>query len=457
MRSLLTTLTLVVCASAVTVEAQTAQPRPSRPIRGLFGGSSQPPDPNRTRSELTLTGSILGGYDDYILPGGPTGPVDPDEVQNGYTGVADFALRYFYGRTVRSFAANLRGFANTYSDIGVDPSIGSALNLDALTNLGRRNSLHATQSMTYEPSLVLGAFGSLQGAVEADVLPESGAGSGIVSQRSWASNTTLALSRRWTPRHTTSLQGGYAKRTYLDALGFDSSTYNAGTEHSWALTRTTNLEGQYEYSDSRVEDDEGRTMPLSDHTVEASISYRRRLTPTRQLQLTGGGGASYVNSQQSFDREPVAYWTPAGHASVRLDVGRTWAIAGDYRRSVEVLQGVTIESFATDAASVRTDGSLGSRFDVALSTAFSNGASGAGQSNGTFSSYGGSAQLRLALARSWAVTVAYDYYYYKLDGIADLPAEVPRQFDRNAVRIGLSMWFPLRGTFAGGGRGSEGR
>ena len=75
-------------------------------------------------------------------------------------------------------------------------------------------------------------------------------------------------------------------------------------------------------------------------------------------------------------------------------------------------------------------------------------------SRDVYQAYSGAAQLRYALARCCAVTADYDYYYYKLHDVVR-PAGLPEEYDRNAIRVGLSLWLPLYGAVNGGGR--EGR
>ncbi len=60
-----------------------------------------------------------------------------------------------------------------------------------------------------------------------------------------------------------------------------------------------------------------------------------------------------------------------------------------------------------------------------------------------FDSYSASARLRRALHRTLAVYVEYLFYQYNFDEVADRPFGLPREFSRNGVRVGLSLWLPL--------------
>ena len=69
--------------------------------------------------------------------------------------------------------------------------------------------------------------------------------------------------------------------------------------------------------------------------------------------------------------------------------------------------------------------------------------SGLGQGSARFNSYSGSARVRRAFTRTLAGYVQYLFYHYNFDEAADRPVGLPRTFNRNGVRVGLSMWLPV--------------
>jgi hypothetical protein len=151
------------------------------------------------------------------------------------------------------------------------------------------------------------------------------------------------------------------------------------------------------------------------------------------------------------------YWVPTGLAKVIVDFGRSWSVTADYRRAVSTLQGVSVSSFPGHAVSVRTDGTIGSKIEAAFSGAFSNGESGGGQDSSSYSAYSGSAQMRYALSRCCAATVQYDYYHYRLSQFTILPLGFPPEYDRNAIRVGFTLWLPLYGSYGATESGARGR
>jgi hypothetical protein len=122
-------------------------------------------------------------------------------------------------------------------------------------------------------------------------------------------------------------------------------------------------------------------------------------------------------------------------------------VAANYRRAVSVLQGVTLQSFATDVGSLRADGLIGRRLEGIFSASYANGRSGSGEEPGRYETYNGNAQLTYALSRCCAVSFVYDYYYYNLGNVVDLQPGFPQRYDRNAVRFGFSLWLPLFGSY----------
>ena len=112
-----------------------------------------------------------------------------------------------------------------------------------------------------------------------------------------------------------------------------------------------------------------------------------------------------------------------------------------------MLQSVTSDLYTTDTVELTTGGLLTPRTDLRFFGTFANGltptASGVADD---FRIYGASTQLRVALNATMAATVAYYYYKHRYSNPGALPAGFPAEYDRNAVRVGLTVWVPLAGT-----------
>jgi hypothetical protein len=60
--------------------------------------------------------------------------------------------------------------------------------------------------------------------------------------------------------------------------------------------------------------------------------------------------------------------------------------------------------------------------------------------------YGASLQFRVSLTDTIAATANYYYYYHRYSNPASLPEGFPADYDRHAVRVGLTLWVPFIGT-----------
>jgi hypothetical protein len=453
--SLVFGLALLACASVS--GAQVLQP-PPRPVRGLFGGG-RPPDPNRARQELTVTANLLGGYDDNLVPssgGGDTLAPHP----SGYIGFADAQLRYFFGRTARSLEAVGRGYMNTYRNVGLTPSYGGDLSLRAGTDLGRRSRLQMTGSVRYDPFFSLGIFGGLEDVEDVET-PDANPTNALTESRSWSSDASALLHHGWSRRTRSSIGYSFRNRTYVEGGGFDSRTQAGSVGLERSLGRRTSLRAQYRYSDGEHEQQNGAVRPLVTQTIDLGLSYLRPLSRTRHLTISGGGGSQYVDTISGATGANLRYWAPSGHGSVRLDIGPSWSVAGDYRRAVSVLEGISPEPFVSHAGTLSVGGFIGSRLESVLTASYSNGRSGYGSETeepGDYDGYTGTAQFRIRLTRWWSTLVSVTHYQYRLSDAASESLGVPSEMHRNAVRLGFTWTLPLYGAYidrAQGGRGGR--
>ncbi len=207
--------------------------------------------------------------------------------------------------------------------------------------------------------------------------------------------------------------GPTRRSTYLDDIGNDTTTLFADAAYSWVWSRSTSLQTHYSISDSDLHGVDGLTTPNQNQNVEVTVDYTRRLSSTRHLTLSAGGGGTHVSTLNAADRSTLAYWMPSGRGSASLDVGRSWALSGNYQRAASVLQGVSLTSFATDTAGVNVTGLVSRRIEAAISASYSNGRSGGAETQGRFENYSGALQALYAISRCCALSVNYDYFVYR--------------------------------------------
>jgi hypothetical protein len=133
--------------------------------------------------------------------------------------------------------------------------------------------------------------------------------------------------------------------------------------------------------------------------------------------------------------------------SATLALSPDWNVQGGYRRDFSLFQGVTDEVYTTDTADISTGGLVTDRTDLRLGATYGNWhtvvASGVDE---TLNVYGASVQARVALTDTLSATAGYYYYYHRYSNPGALPEGFPAEYDRHAVRVGLTLWVPLAGT-----------
>jgi hypothetical protein len=437
-------LALLACTVASSGEAQILQ-RPERPIRGLFGGRPQP-DPNRTRQEVTLTLDSLGGYDDNLVPVETTGIESLAPHNSGYTGFAAAALLYWRGRQTRTFEVRGRGYVNSFRNLGVEPTYGGDLQARLTTPLGerRRHDLELAGASRSDPFYSPATLGPLRADVASGTLPDANPANGYYMRRSLANEARISLTNRWSTRDTVTLGYRYDMREFNDHDG-DSRSHIASFDYARTLGRRAGLRTTYRHSESTLFESAG-PRPLAQDGIELGFQHEQRLTPTRRFWFGVGAGAAYVSTLDTLTRLPRSYVLPSGYGNALLDIGRTWNVSGEYRRALSVIEGLTLQEFVTDAATVRTGGYAGERSEIVFSAAYSNGAAAPG-STGTFDSYMAAAQFRFLITRTWSAVVGHSFYSYRTRGIPDLPAGFSETLNRNALRVGMTFDLPLYGAY----------
>lgn len=461
MRAAFSTFSLAATAALVAVLASSAEAqvirRPERSRGGLFGGDS-PVDPNRTRSQLSMDFDLLGGWDDdFYRYNAVVEERDLARRSDGYLGVGTAAMRFWRGRASRAFEANARTHVTSYSH--EPPLTGGDGSLAGHVNLGRRTDLSGEGRISYTPALTLNAFSPVEGLSTSGIVANADPTRSAAEISSRGLSGSAGVNHRWTPRHTTGVTvEGHAR----DFSGADDivAGYNNGwgrsaaVSHAWALNRTSALTLGYRYSGERFEDRGNDIRPADVHGAEVGYTSRRTLSPTRTLAWGVSGGASHVQAISTVRQTPYDHVTASGGATARIDIARSWGLAGDYRRSISTLDGIVMDLFVTDATSLTVGGNLGSRLSLAVSGAYSNGKTRS-DSNATFRNYIGTTQLQYAFSSWGAAVSSYSYYNHRLRDVVDAPEEFPLRLIRHSVRVGVTIQLPLFGNFTSGPAGTS--
>lgn len=431
---------VLVTAIAPPALAQAIAP-PTAPTSGLFA-SRRTADPNSPTPEVTFTLDFGGGYDQNV-----EGTAVPIQVfspqQSGYLGTGAGTLRFRKGTTDRFFESAGRGYVS-HASAGASRLIGGDVNIQTATTVGRRNGISAGGGFTYEPTVLFNAFGPVAGLIEDGVVPGAGPLQGITDQRWLSAQAVVGAYRNLSPRQRLDGQYSYSQREPTSGPGFESRAQLASARHTWNARPSAGLQTSYRYNDTRQTDEFGLAFPLRSHAMEGAVNLMRAMSPDRRMTVTFGGGAA--RTERASAAGSASFWLPTVFGSARLDVARDWSVSGDLRRDVSMLEGLSPDTFATNAFSVRADGVTAQRFQIALSASYSKGASQSIDA-GSYQTAVATAQLQYAISRCCAVFTSYSYYHHELENLLVVQPGIPDRYSLNSIRFGFNFWAPLYGRF----------
>ena len=441
-----TPLLLLGVATPAATQVVTTAPGVSR---GLFGAGSAAPG----ASDLSLTIDLTGGHEGIDTPttdtGGALGPL-----QSGYLGEAGGLLRYGKGRGDTFLLVTGNGSA-TQQQIATDlPSFRlyrGGGSVEGGTRLGRRSGLTIAANAAYEPTYAFGVFSQLDRApsvdspIDATPLPTEDAPLSVTRQRWLSSGAGAGAFHNWTSRQRMSARWETYRIRPIEGPGFEINRNTAALYHVWNVRQTVRLDASYRFDDI-PQRAENTIRPVRTQTLEARARFEHRINPGRSVALQLGGGAVEVRTAR-FEADPgVQQVSPVASASITADLARTWHVGVSGRHDVTVLNGLSPEPFRTDEGLLSLDGTVGRRLWLATTGGVSRGrARRAGL--GDFDLVMFNAQLLYGLGPRFALLARYAYNDHEFRNVSVAPTSFPLRFTRNSLRVGVTLWLPLYGTF----------
>ena len=242
----------------------------------------------------------------------------------------------------------------------------------------------------------------------------------------------------------------------------DTRTHSATFGYDRSFGRSVGLHLTYRYSDIASIDPGGLLEPVVDQTGEAGMSYVRNITRDRILSLRGGGGGTFLETTDSVSGVPiVSRVVPTGYAGASIGLTRRWQLSGDYRRSVNGLNGLLGDVFVADAGTVQLNGALPGGMEATISSAYSTGQSiQFDTKDSRYDTVVTSAQLQFFTSRIMKASVIYTNVQYKIgtDLLAEVEALLPgltSSLNRNSLRLGISLDLPIAGVRSRPSRGGN--
>jgi hypothetical protein len=406
-----------------------------------------PRDGGPTRQELSFNASVMGGYDDNVTAGLGTGStVAPTAMISGTTASLSGTLGYFEGNTRHSIQMGTTGSLSAYPDNLDHPAPAGAGNVGVRTTVGRDLTIAASEQVFYQPLYNFYSPGA-SSAPQPPGISEAAPATGLFARESWISNSSVSLDRRWSGQDSTSLSYFYRTQQFIDDNYGDIRGQNVRAGYRRRLARGVRARADYEYKNTEYADTLGSTRPLIEHTIEGGPEIEKVLSRTRSLRFSLAAGASRIESIRSSDRQPYQAWLPTGSVTASFALSPTSSVDGVYRRDASTLYGATDDVYSTDTATVSAGWRMTDHVGMRVGATYGNWktlvASGA---TDTLNIYGGFLQVQVPLTDRVAAAAGYYYYYHRYSNPGALPAGFPAEYDRNAVRVGLQVWVPLKGS-----------
>lgn len=417
------------------------QSETSRPFRGLFGSGGSP----TSNKSLIFNGSLYGGWDSSVLADQPGSTVDTrGDSTSGSLAGATAGLIYQYDGRRFDFGANVDTSARYYpqqQDLNSGAYYGGlGMNID----LTRRTRLGLNQTIGYQPVYQLSLFPNLGDPVLG--APPVAPNLDYAASRSsgWIYDSAVSLDRQLSRRAQASAfyrrsMSDFDVSTATGAPAFDVNYQHAGFRFTRDIARGIALRVGYAYRTGNFANaEEGSEEETAEtHEIDLGVNYARQLSFSRRTTFSFSTGSTLVEVQGTRN------FTIVGDAALRHQFGRNWLSTIAYNRGVGFITNFSGLALS-DSVSARLDGLFGQRWSMTLIGGLSAGQIGYGANEdelSRFTTYTASATMQYAFTAYLASYAQYAYFYYDFPRSPELP--VGGEFNRNSVRVGLSLTVPL--------------
>jgi opacity protein-like surface antigen len=169
--------------------------------------------------------------------------------------------------------------------------------------------------------------------------------------------------------------------------------------------------------------------------LDIGLDYDRPISFSRRTTFSFSTGSSLTPEGGR------THYRVTGHAVLNHEIARTWTASLLYSRALQFVEAFP-QPYFSDSISARVGGNASRRVDLAFSGAYAVGEMSGAAGGGTLGTYTGTGGLTIAVNRHVALAADYLYYHYRL-GQQTVSAVIPNRLDRQTIRIGLKLWFPV--------------
>jgi hypothetical protein len=411
----------------------------SRPFRGLFGSGAS----TTSNKSLIFVGSLYGGWDSSVLADQPGSTVNAGDATSGSLAGVTAGLVYRYDGRRFDFGANVDTSARYYpqqQDLNSGAYYGGiGMNIE----LTRRTRLGLNQNIGYQPVYQLSLFPNLGDPVLGAPPVPSNLDYAASRSSGWIYDSGVSLDRQLSRRAQVSAfyrrgMSDFDVSSTTDSPAFDVNYQSGGFRFTRDLARGVALRVGYTYRTGDFQNavDDADDSATDAHEIELGVNYGRQLSFSRRTTFSFSTGSTL------FEVAGHRNFTVVGDAALRHQFGRNWMSSIAYNRGVGFFTNFSGPTLS-DSVSARLDGLFGQRWMFSLDGGLSSGrVYGADEDAlSRFTTYTTRATMQYAFTAYLASYAQYAYFYYDFPRSPDLP--VGGEFDRNSVRVGLSLSVPL--------------
>jgi len=418
-------LTILVLWSPTTnLHAQAPERRPSSPVFGA-------PDPRQSPEEgldggLTVTGSVFGGYDNslFIGPGLGTPLQAHSRSRDSHTG---FSGQLLYDRPGDhlSLRGGLSGSGRYYP--GLERFVVGRQSADLVSSSGMSpwRGAHLATSGMARYSRYGGPFAGAAFLPQDFPLDMFDGDNAVRLRRSDSLLGHVQLEQDWGRRKSLAILAG------VQSSGLEGSERAEGYELGGALTSNVTRYGTVRAGYTRQQMDRGAARYVV-HLLNIGGNYGRPVSASRRTFVTVGGGSAVLESNGQAHLQAIA------NAALQHEFGRSWRGSARYHRGFMFLDELA-GPLMSDGLVAELNGLLTRRLELLGSGSFTHGTIGLSPSATPYNAYSAHTQVRYALSRVAAVYAEYVLFNYRFAESVRLGAGLPSYFDRQTVRVGVTV------------------
>jgi hypothetical protein len=402
-----------------------AQARPDRPYRGLFGGGAGSSDEN-----LTLSGSAGIGYDSNVISG--IGESRGDEVRHGTVNGGSVGLAYQLQHSKLSFGASGSTSGSYYPSLQ-DPlylTYGGGVGLGY--RLSDKSRINVVESLSYSPFYGLTSFPALVSPQLGQTVPVDEIQSAALENHILS---TFSITYSHQIARRTELSLAFNDYRSLSASGDrDTSSQSASARTTTTIAKGLAVRLGYAFSGTLYG---GLTETrVRMHSIDAGLDFARALSLSRRSTLTFGTGSTVFTDQSRTS------YTLTGHAQYVREIGRSWAATVSFSRNAGI-EDTYRAPVVSDSLAAGFGGLINRRLQVQTGVGAAYGNVGLSGPTSKYHGYYGTAGLTIGLTRVLGLSVNYGYYTYSYDGVVFLPTGLTSSADRQSIRANLNLQLPL--------------